>query len=73
MVDVQNSEDKEVNENTDIADDTLEKDVKIQKKFTYHQDSMKRYKKQLSKNSDLQTERKISEELSENQACVVQC
>ena len=73
MVDVQNSADKEVNENTDIADDTLERDVKIQKKFTYHQDSMKRYKKQLSKNSDLQTERKISEELSENQACVVQC
>ena len=72
-MDVQNSEDKEVNENTDIADDTLERDVKIQQKFTYHQDSMKRYKKQLSKNSDLQTERKISEELSENQACVVQC
>ena len=72
-MDIHNGDDKEVNEKTDVADDTLERDVKIQKKFTYHQDSMKRYKKQMSKNSDLQTERKISEELSENQACVVQC
>ena len=42
--------------------DTLGKDTKVQKKFTYHQDSMKRYKKQLnSKNAEV-LERKISEE-----------
>merc|ERR1712025_778603 len=73
LVDINNGEDKEANEKIDLADDTIERDVKIKKKFTYHQDSMKRYKKQLSKNSDLQTERKISEELSENQTCVLQC
>ena len=40
----------------------------MQKKFSYHQDSMKRYKKQLSRNADV-VERKISEELAEGQTC----
>ena len=50
-----------------LETETLEKESKVEKKFTYHQDSIKRYKKQLSKNSDL-TENKIKEELPEEQA-----
>ena len=33
--------------------DTLDKSERLIHKFPYHQDSMKRYKKQLSKNSEL--------------------
>ena len=51
--------------------DTLEKDTKVQKKFTYHQDSMKRYKKQLNNKNAEVLERKISEELSECSPSVV--
>ena len=48
--------------------ETLEREARVQKKFSYHQDSMKRYKKQLSRNTDV-VERKISEELAEGQTC----
>ena len=52
----------------DATLETLEREAKVQKKFSYHQDSMKRYKKQLSRNADV-VERKISEELAEGQTC----
>ena len=52
----------------DASVETLEREARVQKKFSYHQDSMKRYKKQLSRNTDV-VERKISEELAEGQTC----
>ena len=52
----------------DASLETLEREARVQKKFSYHQDSMKRYKKQLSRNTDV-VERKISEELAEGQTC----
>ena len=63
LIDVTDEEKNKETENPGCTD-TLGKDTKVQKKFTYHQDSMKRYKKQLnSKNAEV-LERKISEESS---------
>ena len=45
--------------------DTLDKDESVLKKFSYHQDSMKRYKKQVSKTSDIL----VPKELNENKNC----
>ena len=52
---------------SEVAGDTLEKDDDRVHKFTYHQDSIKRYKKQLSKNSEMMVENKITEELQETE------
>merc|ERR1712154_469828 len=63
LIDVTDEGKNKESENSGCTD-TLEKDTKVQKKFTYHQDSMKRYKKQQnSKNAEV-LERKISEECS---------
>ena len=52
---------------SEVAGDTLEKEDDRVHKFTYHQDSIKRYKKQLSKNSEMMVENKITEELQETE------
>ena len=68
MIDADKStEAEDASSEMSLETETLEKESKGQKKFTYHQDSIKRYKKQLSKNNDLM-ESKIKEELPEEQA-----